>query len=69
MKVTYPDFLLYELLEWSLFAEPECLLTFPRLEAFRRRIESLPPVRTYIDSNVHQMATDREQSSFWNKAG
>ncbi|CAG0916132.1 unnamed protein product [Notodromas monacha] len=50
-EVTYPDFLLYELLEWSLFAEPECLLTFPRLEAFRRRIESLPPVRTYIDSN------------------
>ncbi|MCL4142903.1 UNVERIFIED_CONTAM: hypothetical protein GTU68_013316, partial [Idotea baltica] len=48
--VTYADFFLYEVLDCHLVLCPTCLDNFPKLKNFQTRIESLKPIKEYMES-------------------
>nr|AAB21173.1 glutathione S-transferase, GST [Schistosoma mansoni, Peptide, 218 aa] [Schistosoma mansoni] len=50
-KVTHPDFMLYDALDVVLYMDPKCLDNFPKLISFKQRIENLPPIKNYLNSN------------------
>ncbi len=50
-KITYVDFIAYELLDWFRQFSPQCLDQWQNLQQFMKRFESLPPIAAYLKSN------------------
>eukprot|EP01096_Ripella_sp_DP13-Kostka_P003750 TRINITY_DN155_c0_g1_i1.p1 TRINITY_DN155_c0_g1~~TRINITY_DN155_c0_g1_i1.p1 ORF type:complete len:240 (-),score=105.75 TRINITY_DN155_c0_g1_i1:30-689(-) len=50
-KISFPDFVLYELLDQNKCMEPTVLDNFPKLQAFTQRIEALPNIAAYMSSD------------------
>ncbi|MEE6459715.1 hypothetical protein FKM82_000710 [Ascaphus truei] len=55
-KITFADFLMYDILDQHRMLEPTCLQNFTNLQDFLTRIEALPPVAAYMKS-PHFMKT------------
>ncbi|XP_075433344.1 glutathione S-transferase Mu 5-like [Ascaphus truei] len=55
-KITFADFLMYDVLDQHRMLEPTCLQNFTNLQDFLTRIEALPPVAAYMKS-PHFMKT------------
>ncbi|XP_053562751.1 glutathione S-transferase Mu 4 [Bombina bombina] len=49
-KITYVDFVMYDVLDQHKMLEPSCLQTFQNLQDFLARFEALPPIAAYIAS-------------------
>ncbi|RWS20897.1 glutathione S-transferase Mu 2-like protein, partial [Leptotrombidium deliense] len=49
-KVTYVDFMLYEVLDFINIIESSSLATFANLKSFRQRFENLPAIKKYMSS-------------------
>ncbi|MEE6512427.1 hypothetical protein FKM82_019410 [Ascaphus truei] len=49
-KITFADFLMYDVLDQHRMLEPTCLQNFTNLQDFLTRIEALPPVAAYMKS-------------------
>ncbi|XP_053561313.1 glutathione S-transferase Mu 3-like, partial [Bombina bombina] len=49
-KITYVDFVMYDVLDQHKMLEPSCLQTFQNLQDFLARFEALPPITAYIAS-------------------
>jgi len=49
-KLTYVDFLMYEILDQHLYLEPECLKQFSSLEEFHQKFKQLPTIEKYMSS-------------------
>ncbi|RWS00993.1 glutathione S transferase D1-like protein [Leptotrombidium deliense] len=49
-KVSYVDFMLYEILNCNLVFESWSLNAFENLKAFMQRIENLKPIKKYMSS-------------------
>ncbi|XP_040854575.1 glutathione S-transferase Mu 4 isoform X6 [Ochotona curzoniae] len=50
-KITFVDFLTYDVLDLHRVFVPSCLEAFPNLKAFVSRFEDLPKISAYIKSN------------------
>ena len=50
-KITWLDFLVYDLLDIHRLLEPTALTDFSNLEAYQSRIEALPTVAAYMKSD------------------
>ncbi|CAG0885298.1 unnamed protein product [Cyprideis torosa] len=50
-QITYPDFLLYECLEWALFAFPNCLDDFLKVKEFHQTMHDLPSMEKFRASD------------------
>ncbi|XP_038958931.1 glutathione S-transferase Mu 3 isoform X1 [Rattus norvegicus] len=50
-KVTYVDFLAYDILDQYRMFEPECLDAFPNLKDFLARFEGLKKISAYMKSS------------------
>jgi len=50
-KITYVDFIAYELLDWLRQFSPQCLDKWQNLQQFMKRFESLPSISAYLKSN------------------
>ncbi len=50
-KITYVDFIAYELLDWFRQFSPQCLDKWQNLQQFMKRFESLPSIAAYLKSN------------------
>ncbi|CAI2731769.1 unnamed protein product [Schistosoma spindalis] len=50
-NVTHLDFMLYDALDVVLYIDSTCLNGFPKLNSFKQRIENLPPIKNYLNSN------------------
>ncbi|CAG0894170.1 unnamed protein product [Darwinula stevensoni] len=53
-RLTYVDFLWYEILDWQLYLDPDCLNDFPVVRDFMDRFENLPNVKEYLKSDKFQ---------------
>ncbi|XP_075469705.1 glutathione S-transferase Mu 4-like [Ascaphus truei] len=49
-KITFADFLMYDVLDQHRMLEPTCLQNFKNLQDFLTRFEALPPVAAYLKS-------------------
>ncbi|XP_068125629.1 glutathione S-transferase Mu 1-like isoform X2 [Hyperolius riggenbachi] len=49
-KITFVDFLVYDVLDQHRMLEPTCLKSFPNLQSFLDRIEALPAIAAYMKS-------------------
>ncbi len=49
-KITYVDFIAYELLDWLRQFSPQCLDKWQNLQQFMKRFESLPSIAAYLKS-------------------
>ncbi|XP_075469709.1 glutathione S-transferase Mu 1-like isoform X2 [Ascaphus truei] len=49
-KITFADFLMYDVLDQHRMLEPKCLQSFKNLKDFLTRFEALPPVAAYMKS-------------------
>lgn len=50
-KITYVDFIAYELLDWLRIFSPNCLDKWQNLQQFIERFESLPAIAAYMKSD------------------
>ncbi|TPP64849.1 Glutathione S-transferase Mu 1 [Fasciola gigantica] len=50
-QVSHVDFMVYEALDAIRYLEPHCLDHFPNLQQFMSRIEALPSIKAYMESN------------------
>jgi len=50
-NLTYVDFLVYEMLDQHKIFSPTCLDPFPNLQQFTERIEALPSIAAYMQSD------------------
>ncbi|KAG3281313.1 glutathione S-transferase Mu 2 [Ictidomys tridecemlineatus] len=50
-KITYVDFITYDVLDQHLLFEPKCLEAFPNLKDFMSRFEGLKKISTYMKSS------------------
>nr|CAH8823401.1 unnamed protein product [Trichobilharzia regenti] len=50
-SITHPDFMLYDALDVVLYMDKSCLDKFPRLVEFKKRIENLPKIKAYMESD------------------
>ncbi|RXG70285.1 Glutathione S-transferase [Armadillidium vulgare] len=50
-RITYVDFLLYELFDINRRLFPSCLDDFDNLKQYTKRFESLEPIKKYMNSN------------------
>ncbi|KAM4807235.1 glutathione S-transferase Mu 2-like [Urocitellus parryii] len=50
-KITYVDFITYDVLDQYLIFEPKCLEAFPNLKDFMSRFEGLKKISTYMKSS------------------
>nr|P56598.2 RecName: Full=Glutathione S-transferase class-mu 26 kDa isozyme 1; Short=GST1; AltName: Full=Fh1 [Fasciola hepatica]prf//1905266D glutathione S transferase:ISOTYPE=GST1 [Fasciola hepatica] len=50
-SVSHVDFMVYEALDAIRYLEPHCLDHFPNLQQFMSRIEALPSIKAYMESN------------------
>ncbi|CAG0894171.1 unnamed protein product [Darwinula stevensoni] len=53
-RLTYVDFLWYEVLDWQLYLDPECFKDFPVVRDFIERFENLPKIKEYLKSDKFQ---------------
>ncbi|XP_071043426.1 glutathione S-transferase Mu 2 isoform X2 [Parasteatoda tepidariorum] len=49
-RLTYVDFLVYEVLDQHLVLDPDCLKQFPSLEGFLKEFKGLPTIEKYMNS-------------------
>ncbi|CAG0904240.1 unnamed protein product [Cyprideis torosa] len=49
--VTHPDFILYESLEWALFAFPDCLDQYSVIQNYHQRLYNLPSMKAFRESS------------------
>ncbi|XP_018422492.1 PREDICTED: glutathione S-transferase Mu 1-like isoform X1 [Nanorana parkeri] len=49
-KITFADFLMYDVLDQHKFLDPNCLQNFPNLQDFLMRFETLPAIAAYMKS-------------------
>ncbi|XP_023597945.1 glutathione S-transferase Mu 1-like [Trichechus manatus latirostris] len=50
-KITFVDFLAYDILEWNRIFEPKCLDAFPNLKDFIAHFEGLKKIAAYMKSS------------------
>ncbi|XP_062046104.1 glutathione S-transferase Mu 1-like [Lepus europaeus] len=50
-KITFADFLVYDILDQNRIFEPACLDAFPNLKDFMSRFEGLPKISAYMKSS------------------
>ncbi|VDP78910.1 unnamed protein product [Echinostoma caproni] len=50
-SVTHVDFMVYEALDVIKYLQPNCLDKFTNLAQFMSRIEALPNIKAYLESN------------------
>ncbi|XP_012323503.2 glutathione S-transferase Mu 3 isoform X2 [Aotus nancymaae] len=68
-KLTYVDFLTYDILDQNRIFEPKCLDEFPNLKAFMCRFEALEKIAAYIQSdNFFKMPINNKIAQWGNKA-
>uniref|UniRef100_A0A8I3WKY0 Glutathione S-transferase n=1 Tax=Callithrix jacchus TaxID=9483 RepID=A0A8I3WKY0_CALJA len=68
-KLTYVDFLTYDILDQNRIFEPKCLDEFPNLKAFMGRFEALEKIAAYIQSdNFFKMPINNKMAQWGNKA-
>nr|AHC02708.1 glutathione S-transferase [Fasciola hepatica]AHC02709.1 glutathione S-transferase [Fasciola hepatica] len=48
--VSHVDFMVYEALDCIRYLAPQCLEDFPKLKEFKSRIEDLPKIKAYMES-------------------
>ncbi len=53
-KLTYVDFIAYEMLDWFRIFSPVCLDKWQNLQQFMKRFESLPPIAAYLKSKEYK---------------
>nr|AAD23997.1 glutathione S-transferase [Fasciola gigantica]ACH88355.1 glutathione S-transferase [Fasciola gigantica] len=49
-SVSHVDFMVYEALDCIRYLAPQCLNDFPKLKEFKSRIEDLPKIKAYMES-------------------
>ncbi|XP_069089183.1 glutathione S-transferase P 1-like isoform X2 [Pleurodeles waltl] len=52
--VSFADYNLLDILLFHLFIAPDCLNSFPRLKAFKEKMESRPKLKAFLQSNEHK---------------
>lgn len=52
-SITFPDFCMYELLVQHLLLDSNCFETFPKIQAFLKKVEDLEPIREFLKSDAH----------------
>ncbi|KAK2156672.1 hypothetical protein LSH36_207g00049 [Paralvinella palmiformis] len=50
-KMTFVDFVMYELMDQHKVLLPDCLSGYPKLQAFQKRFENLPAIKAYMNSD------------------
>jgi glutathione S-transferase len=50
-KLNFVDFLLYDVLDWHLYLEPDCLKDYNNLAALMKRVEELPKIKAWMGSS------------------
>jgi len=53
-KLTYVDFIAYDMLDWLTTLSPICLDKWQNLQQFMKRFESLPPIAAYFKSKEYK---------------
>ena len=65
-KVTYVDFLAYDILDQYRMFEPKCLDAFPNLKDFMGRFEGLKKISDYMKSSRFLSKPIFAKMAFWN---
>lgn len=65
-KVTYVDFLVYDVLDQHRIFEPKCLDAFPNLKDFMGRFEGLKKISDYMKSSRFLSKPIFAKMAFWN---
>ncbi|XP_038167048.1 glutathione S-transferase Mu 2 [Arvicola amphibius] len=65
-KITYADFLVYDILDQHRIFEPKCLDAFPNLKDFMARFEGLKKISDYMKSSRFLSKPIFAKMAFWN---
>uniref|UniRef100_A0A8D2ARB0 Glutathione S-transferase n=1 Tax=Sciurus vulgaris TaxID=55149 RepID=A0A8D2ARB0_SCIVU len=67
-KLTFVDFLTYDVLDQNRMFEPKCLNEFPNLKAFMCHFEALEKISTYLQSDsFFRMPINNKMANWGNK--
>ncbi|XP_075433337.1 glutathione S-transferase Mu 5-like isoform X3 [Ascaphus truei] len=64
-KITFADFLMYDVLDQHQVLEPQCLQNLKNLQDFLTRLEALPPVAAYITSPHFKKTPINNRMAAW----
>lgn len=64
-KLTYVDFLAYDLLDVLRMFEPKCLDAFPNLKDFMARFEGLKKISAYMKSSRFRRTPVYSKAAMW----
>nr|XP_035938517.1 glutathione S-transferase Mu 3-like [Halichoerus grypus] len=68
-KLTFVDFLTYDVLDQKLMFEPKCLHEFPNLKAFMCHFEALEKIANYMQSDRFLKMLVNNNMAQWGKKG
>ncbi|XP_075052043.1 glutathione S-transferase Mu 5-like isoform X1 [Mixophyes fleayi] len=64
-KLTFADFLIYDVLDQHRVLEPTCLENFKNLQDFLTRFESLPAIAAYMKSSRFMKTPINNRMAYW----
>nr|CAD01094.1 glutathione S-transferase [Xenopus laevis] len=64
-KITYVDFVMYDVLDQHRILDPTCLQNFKNLQAFLTRFEALPAIDAYVKSSRFMKTPINNRMASW----
>ncbi|CAI9554870.1 unnamed protein product [Staurois parvus] len=64
-KITYVDFVMYDVLDQNRMLDPTCLQNFSNLQDFLSRFEALPAIAAYMKSPRFMKTPINNRMAFW----